>query len=45
MFYSRQDKFDQDQYKQFLKTIGSLSNLFSNSETPYLSHSNAFVVW
>jgi hypothetical protein len=36
MFYSLQSKQFIDSYKESLSIIGSLSNLFSNSKTPYL---------
>ena len=36
MFYSMQTKASKDEYKAFLKTVGCLSNLFSDSDTPYL---------
>ncbi len=36
MFYSAQDSSQQTDYKENLKLIGSLSNLFSDSKTPYL---------
>lgn len=35
-FYSQQSKVQQDDYKQFLKIVGSLSNLSSESNVPYL---------
>ena len=36
MFYSSQLKANQSDYQKFLKIVGSLSNLFSDSEIPYL---------
>lgn len=36
MFYSSQKNIDQEQYQQFLSIVGSLSNLFSDSNAPYL---------
>ncbi|HFU75589.1 MAG TPA: NgoFVII family restriction endonuclease [Arcobacter sp.] len=36
MFYSLQDTISQEQYKKYLQIVGSLSNLFSDSSTPYL---------
>ena len=36
MFYSAQDSSKQIDYKENLQLIGSLSNLFSDSKTPYL---------
>lgn len=36
MFYEKQDTSKQKQYKDYLQLIGSLSNLFSSSDTPYL---------
>ena len=36
MFYSAQDSSQQTEYKENLQLIGSLSNLFSDSKTPYL---------
>ncbi len=36
MFYSHQKDINQKQYQEFLKIVGSLSNLFSNSNIPYL---------
>lgn len=38
MFYDKQPQKARKQYKEMLETIGSLSNLFSDSETPYLSY-------
>jgi len=35
-FYNIQTKTQQNLYKEYLQIIGSLSNLFSNSDTPYL---------
>ena len=36
MFYLIQDQISKDRYKSFLKTVGSLSNLFSDNSIPYL---------
>ncbi|PCI71218.1 MAG: NgoFVII family restriction endonuclease [Gammaproteobacteria bacterium] len=36
MFYVNQSRWEQDQYQQFLRIVGTLSNLFSESKTPYL---------
>jgi hypothetical protein len=36
MFYSNQKAIQQEKYQQFLSTVGSLSNLFSDSNSPYL---------
>ncbi len=36
MFYNLQTKEQTDKYKDYLQIIGSLSNLFSSSDTPYL---------
>lgn len=36
MFFNSQDKNQQDEYQKFLKIVGHLSNLFSESATPYL---------
>ena len=36
MFYNQQTKESKDQYENFLKVVGSLSNLFSESNIPYL---------
>lgn len=36
MFYDLQNKKMQEKYKQYLKIVGSLSNLYSDSSTPYL---------
>ena len=36
MFYDIQENNQQIEYENSLKIIGSLSNLFSNSTTPYL---------
>jgi len=36
MFYSTQDLNNQKEYQKFLQVVGSLSNLFSESNTPYL---------
>jgi len=35
-FYDSQQDFQRIKYKEYLQIIGSLSNLFSNSATPYL---------
>lgn len=45
MFYEKRPKNEQEAYKQMLKIMGSLSRLFSDSETPYLyyrCHENLF---
>lgn len=45
MFYEKQTKQQQEKYKQLLKNFGSLSNLFSDSVSPYLpyrAHENIF---
>ena len=45
MFYEKQSKDQQDSYKLMLSLIGSLSNLFSDSEKPalyYRAHENCF---
>ncbi len=36
MFYSDQSESNKRQYQKFLKTVGCLSNLFSDSDVPYL---------
>jgi len=36
MFYNLQAQEQKDKYKEYLQIIGSLSNLFSSSDTPYL---------
>jgi len=36
MFYSSQKNINQEQYQQFLRIVGSLSNLSSDSNVPYL---------
>ena len=36
MFYETQPESQKQKYHSFLKMIGSLSNLFSNSDVPYL---------
>ena len=36
MFFNYQTKDSKDEYEKFLKVVGSLSNLFSESNTPYL---------
>lgn len=46
MFYDRQPSEYQENYKSMLKTLGSLSRLFSEAEEPYLyyrAHENVFV--
>lgn len=45
MFYDKQPKTAQEEYKNMLALIGSLSNLFSESDEPYLAyrvHENVF---
>ncbi len=45
MFYDKQPKAYQDEYKNMLAVIGNLSNLFSESDCPYLAyraHENIF---
>lgn len=45
MFYEKQPKEQQDNYKSMLALIGSLSNLFADSSTPmlyYRAHENIF---
>lgn len=45
MFYEKQPKQNQENYKNMLKIVGSLSNLFSDSESPslyYRAHENIF---
>lgn len=45
MFYEKSPKEQQDLYKKLLRNIGSLSNLFSESDCPYLvyrAHENIF---
>lgn len=45
MFYDKQPVSNQDDYKQMLKIMGQLSNLFSESDCPYLAyraHENIF---
>ena len=45
MFYENQPTEQQDNYKHMLQIVGSLSNLFSESEQPYLyyrCHENIF---
>lgn len=45
MFYEKQSKEQQDNYKSMLNIIGSLSNVFSESKKPYLyyrCHENIF---
>jgi hypothetical protein len=36
MFFDSQSEYNQEQYIKYLQLIGSLSNLFSESPTPYL---------
>lgn len=36
MFYAKQKNINKDMYQEFLKIVGSLSNLFSESDVPYL---------
>lgn len=36
MFFTNQTDQHKDNYEEYLKTVGSLSNLFSDSTTPYL---------
>jgi len=36
MFYNSQTTMDRNKYQQFLTLVGSLSNLFSDSDVPYL---------
>ena len=36
MFFENQSQNQKDEYQKFLKIVGSLSNLYSNSKTPYL---------
>ncbi|NVP17897.1 NgoFVII family restriction endonuclease [Candidatus Gracilibacteria bacterium] len=36
MFFENQSQEQKDEYQKFLKVVGSLSNLFSDSEIPYL---------
>ena len=36
MFYNTQTQEQKDRYREYLQIIGSLSNLFSASDTPYL---------
>ncbi len=45
MFYDKQPILNRENYKNMLKTIGQLSNLFSESDCPYLAyraHENIF---
>ena len=45
MFYEKQPDNQKNSYKQMLKVVGSLSQMFSESECPYLSyraHENIF---
>lgn len=36
MFYPNQQNINKEKYQQFLSIVGSLSNLFSDSNVPYL---------
>lgn len=36
MFFDKQTEEEQQEYSKFLQVVGSLSNLFSESKTPYL---------
>ncbi len=36
MFFKNQSQTQQEEYQNFLKIVGSLSNLYSDSKTPYL---------
>lgn len=36
MFFNNQNEYQQNEYQKFLKIVGHLSNLFSESATPYL---------
>lgn len=45
MFYDKQPKEQQENYKKMIATIGSLSNLFADSKNPalyYRAHENCF---
>ena len=45
MYYEKQPQKQQDEYKNMLQIVGSLSRLFSTSDTPYLHyriHENIF---
>ena len=45
MFYEKQELKQREDYKKMLKIIGSLSNMFSESDKPYLyyrCHENIF---
>lgn len=45
MFYERQPKENRENYKKMLSVMGRLSNLFSESDSPYLAyrvHENSF---
>ena len=45
MFYDKQPSNQRENYKKMLKIIGSLSNLFSESDKPFLyyrCHENIF---
>lgn len=37
-FYDSQTKDEKDKYREYLQIVGSLSNLFSDSNTPYLHY-------
>lgn len=36
MFFTKQNEYQKNEYQKFLKIVGHLSNLFSESATPYL---------
>lgn len=38
MFFNKQNQSNRQEYEKFLKVTGCLSNLFSDSETPYLNY-------
>ena len=45
MFYEKQPEKNRNNYKVMLSTVGKLSNIFSESDCPYLSyraHENIF---
>ena len=45
MFYEKQPAGQQEEYKELLRAVGSLSNIFAESDNPYLyyrSHENIF---
>ena len=45
MFYDKQPEANRENYKKMLSIMGSLSNLFSDNDTPYLVyrvHENSF---